>query len=122
MMNRAANRFVRTQGIGPSGAFFLRRMSSASSTLKDSYEYVLVEKREAVGLVTLNRPRALNALSDGLFDDLIHACNALDRDDSVGCMILTGSKKAFAAGADISEMKDRAFAHAYQKVRSENPW
>ena len=94
----------------------LRPSVRSMTTLKDSYEFVLVEKRDAVGLVTLNRPRALNALCDGLFDDLIHACNALDQDDSVGCMVLTGSKKAFAAGADISEMKDKMFAHAYQTV------
>ncbi|KAL7556356.1 hypothetical protein ACA910_006284 [Epithemia clementina (nom. ined.)] len=88
---------------------------SSVPTLKDAYEFVLVEKRDQVGLVTLNRPRALNALCDGLFDDLIHACRALDHDDGIGCMVLTGSKKAFAAGADISEMKDKTFAHAYQK-------
>lgn len=87
------------------------------STLKDSYEYVKVETKEnGVGLITLDRPKALNALCDALFDDLIHAATALDKDDSIGCLVLTGSQKAFAAGADISEMKDRTFAYAYQTV------
>ena len=95
-------------------SLFARR---TMSSLKDTYEFVKVEKRDNVGLVTLHRPRALNALCDALFDDLIHAFKSLDQDDSVGCMILTGSQKAFAAGADISEMKDKTFDHAYQKVR-----
>lgn len=110
-------RLLRTQACGHTGSIAFRMMSSSSPSsafLKDSYEFVLVEKREKVGLITLNRPRALNALCDGLFDDLIHACKAFDNDDSVGCMVLTGSKKAFAAGADISEMKDKSFASAYQ--------
>jgi enoyl-CoA hydratase/carnithine racemase len=88
--------------------------------LKDSYEYVTVEKRTerdaAVALITLNRPQALNALCDALFEDLIHAATSVDSDDSIGCLVLTGSTKAFAAGADISEMKDRTFDYAYKKV------
>lgn len=91
-----------------------------ASTLKDSYEYVKVERvlesetaTNGVGVVTLNRPKALNALCDALFDDLIHASNALDKDDQIGCMVLTGSEKAFAAGADIAEMSDREFSEAY---------
>lgn len=96
---------------------FLRNLSSS---LKDSYEYVLVEKRlpsedamNGVGVITLNRPKALNALCDGLFDDLIHAAKALDSDDQIGCMVVTGSSKAFAAGADISEMKEKEFVDVY---------
>lgn len=91
--------------------------------LKDSYEYVTVEKKNegAVALITLNRPKALNALCDDLFTDLIHAATALDKDEGVGCLVLTGSPKAFAAGADISEMKDRTFDYAYQKVSSSEP-
>ena len=66
-----------------------------STTLKDSYEHILVEKRdkEKVGLITLNRPKALNALCDALFDDLLHASQALNRDESIGCLVLTGSTK-----------------------------
>ena len=86
-------------------------------TLKDKYDYVEVEKTEGgVGLIRLNRPKALNALCDDLFKDLVHAGQALDADKDIGCMVLTGSTKAFAAGADISEMKDRTFDYAYQTV------
>jgi enoyl-CoA hydratase/carnithine racemase len=91
-----------------------------SSSLRSQYDYILVEKRldekqNGVGLITLNRPKALNALSDALFDDLIHAARALDQDDEVGCMVLTGSEKCFAAGADISEMSQREFSDVYQQ-------
>ena len=86
-------------------------------TLQDSYEYIKVEKTDGgVGVITLHRPKALNALCDDLFGDLVHAGQALDADPSIGCLVLTGSTKAFAAGADISEMKDRTFDVAYQTV------
>jgi len=90
----------------------------STTALKDSYEFVKVETRKdlGVGLITLDRPKALNALCDALFDDLIHAATALDEDDDIGCLVLTGSQKAFAAGADISEMKDRTFEFAYKNV------
>jgi len=94
---------------------------SFSTFLKDGYEYVKVEKREGgVGLITLNRPKTLNALCDALFEDLIHAGKALDSDESVGCMVLTGSQKAFAAGADISEMSTKTFDEVYSKVSKKN--
>lgn len=98
------------------------------SSLKESYEHILVDQhfpersgeeiekggKAGVGLITLNRPRALNALCDALFDDLIHAANALNEDADIGCLVVTGSKKAFAAGADIEEMSDRGFDVAYK--------
>ena len=86
-----------------------------SSSLKDSYDNILVDKQEedGVALITLNRPKALNALSDALLADVMHATAALDIDPSIGCMVLTGSKKAFAAGADISEMKSKSFEDVY---------
>jgi enoyl-CoA hydratase len=77
-----------------------------------SYETILVERRGAVGLITLNRPKALNALSDQLIAEIDAALGELDRDDSVGAVVLTGSDKAFAAGADIKEMLARDFAAA----------
>lgn len=75
-----------------------------TTTLKDSYENILVEKRvdEKVGMITLNRPKALNALCDALFDDLLHASRALNQDDSVGCLVLTGSTKGtYEQGQDL---------------------
>ena len=68
-----------------------------------------------VGVVTLNRPKQLNALNDQLMDELASALKAFDADDSVGCMIITGSEKASAAGADIGAMAHLGFADAYGK-------
>ena len=68
-----------------------------------------------VGIVTLNRPKQLNALNDQLMDELASALKAFDADDSIGCMIITGSEKAFAAGADIGAMASYGFADAYGK-------
>ena len=72
------------------------------------YEYILVERDERVGIVMLNRPKELNALSFSLVGELADALEAFDRDESIGCIVLTGSgEKAFAAGADIKEMADK---------------
>ena len=68
-----------------------------------------------VGIVTLNRPKQLNALNDQLMDELGRALKAFDADDSVGCIVLTGSEKAFAAGADIGAMANYSFADVYSK-------
>ena len=68
-----------------------------------------------VGIVTLNRPKQLNALNDQLMDELAAALKAFEADDSIGCMIITGSEKAFAAGADIGAMAQYSFADAYGK-------
>ncbi len=73
-----------------------------------------------VGVVTLNRPKALNALCSGLIEDVIHATKVFDGDDKVGCIILTGSEKAFAAGADIKEMSTLTFVDCYSKNLFEN--
>ena len=76
-----------------------------------SYETILSEKRGAVTLVTLNRPKALNALSSKVLEELIAAFAAFEADDTQGCLVLTGSgDKAFAAGADIKEMADKEAA------------
>ena len=68
-----------------------------------------------VGVVTLNRPKQLNALNDQLMDELATALKAFEADDTIGCMIITGSEKAFAAGADIGAMASYSFADAYGK-------
>ena len=72
-------------------------------------EMIQVEKRNAVGLIRLNRPQALNALCDQLMAELGEQLLAFDADPAIGAIVLTGSEKAFAAGADIKEMKDRTF-------------
>jgi len=75
--------------------------------------YELIEVRveaEKVGIITLNRPKALNALNSALMDELGTALKAFDADEAIGCMIITGSEKAFAAGADISAMAKFTFA------------
>lgn len=78
-----------------------------------SYENILVETRGAVGLVTLNRPQALNALCDALIRELGQALDAFEADDAIGAIVLTGSDKAFAGGADIKEMQNRSFVDVY---------
>ena len=78
-----------------------------------SYETIIVEARGAVTLVTLNRPQALNALNSMVLADLIAAFAAYDADNSQHCLVLTGSEKAFAAGADIKEMQSQGFADMY---------
>ncbi len=78
-----------------------------------AYENILVETRGRVGIIRLNRPQALNALSTKLIAEFSAAIDAFEADDAVGCMLVTGSEKAFAAGADIKEMADKTFIEAY---------
>jgi len=87
----------------------VRRMSTTE------YNYILTSRPEpAVALITLNRPKALNALCSPLFAELNQALREADADSSVSAIVLTGSERAFAAGADIKEMKDIQFADAYK--------
>ena len=78
-----------------------------------TYETILVETRGPVTLITLNRPQALNALNSQVLSELRDAARALDADESQGCAVITGSEKAFAAGADIKEMQAQGFADMY---------
>ena len=78
-----------------------------------TYEHILVERREAVGLITLNRPDALNALCAPLIKELGQALDGLESDDAIGAIVLTGSEKAFAAGADIKEMQPKTYMGCY---------
>ncbi len=78
-----------------------------------SFNTIQVEKRDRVGLVTLNRPKALNALCAELVAELEQALNALEADAEIAVIVVTGSEKAFAAGADIKEMKDRGFVDVF---------
>jgi enoyl-CoA hydratase len=78
-----------------------------------SYANIIVETKGRVGVIRLNRPQALNALNQALIAELIQAIDAFDADANVGCLLITGSDKAFAAGADIKEMADKTFIEAY---------
>ena len=79
-----------------------------------AYQFILAETRGRVGLVTLNRPQQLNALCDELVDQLGQTLDAFEADENIGCIVITGSEKAFAAGADIAAMKDFDYMKAYQ--------
>lgn len=78
-----------------------------------TYETILVERDQRVGIITLNRPQALNALNSQVMNEVTSAATELDDDPDIGAIIITGSAKAFAAGADIKEMADLTFADAF---------
>src|SRR5580692_9815032 len=78
-----------------------------------AYETILVEQDERVGTITLNRPQALNALNSQVMEEVTSAATEFDNDPGIGAIIITGSAKAFAAGADIKEMSALTFADAY---------
>src|ERR1700724_4081015 len=78
-----------------------------------TYQDILVEQRGRVGLIRLNRPQALNALNSQLNDELGRAVAAFDADAGIGCILLTGSDKAFAAGADIKEMAGKSAVEVF---------
>ena len=78
------------------------------------YQFIIADKHGKVGLITLNRPQQLNALCDALIDELGAALAAFEADETVGSMVITGSPKAFAAGADITAMKDWSYMDVYQ--------
>jgi len=80
-----------------------------------AYENILVETRGHVGLITLNRPKALNALSSPLMAELTEALDTFEADGNIRAMVLTGSEKAFAAGADIKEMQEKTWSEAYME-------
>ena len=80
-----------------------------------AYQNILVEKKGAVGLITLNRPDALNALNKALMDELTLALDDWEADDGIHCIVLTGSTKAFAAGADIKEMQPKSYMDVYRE-------
>ncbi len=87
-----------------------------------AYENILVETRGAVGLITLNRPDVLNALNARLMRDLGSALDAFEDDGAIGAIVITGSEKAFAAGADIKEMQDKSFAEVYSEDFITSDW
>ena len=78
------------------------------------YNNIIVETRENVGLITLNRPKALNALNKEAQEEIIAAAQSFDADEAIGAIVLTGSEKAFAAGADIKEMSSKSSVEMYK--------
>ena len=78
-----------------------------------AYENILVDTKGKTGLITLNRPKAMNALNSALMAEVGQALNKFDADSAIGCIVLTGSDKAFAAGADIKEMQEKTFIDVY---------
>src|SRR5688572_29706670 len=80
-----------------------------------AYGNITVETKGKVGLVTLNRPSALNALNGALIGELSQALDAFEADEGIGCIVITGSAKAFAAGADIKEMQAKTYMQAYKE-------
>jgi enoyl-CoA hydratase len=74
-----------------------------------TFEHIIVESKGAVGVITLNRPKMLNALSFGVFGEIAAAVDDLEADDRIGCIVVAGNEKAFAAGADIKEMQPKDF-------------
>src|SRR4051794_15468458 len=89
------------------GHIALRKPAQAGAMA--TFEYIIIENKGAVGIVTLNRPKLLNALSFGVFREIAAAIDDLEADDKIGCILLTGSERAFAAGADIKEMQPKTF-------------
>ena len=79
-----------------------------------AYETILTDTRGRVGLITLNRPQQLNALNDQLIGELNQALDAFEADEGIGAIVVTGSEKAFAAGADIKEMQAKTYMEAYK--------
>ena len=80
-----------------------------------AYNNIIVETRGNVGLITLNRPAALNALNAALVSEMSQAIDGFETDDAIGCIVITGSEKAFAAGADIKEMQSKTYMQAYKE-------
>lgn len=85
-----------------------------------AYENILVETDAGVGVIRLNRPKALNALNDALIAELSAALDAFEADDAIGCILITGSEKAFAAGADIKQMAEGQFSDFYKRDPFQN--
>ena len=87
-----------------------------------AYEVIIAEKRGAVGVITLNRPHAMNALNAQVMRELGEALDDFEADETIGAIVITGNEKAFAAGADIKEMKDKSFMDCYLEDFITSSW
>lgn len=106
---------LRRAGTTAATSYRIASLRSFSVSTPHSYEHIIVDTpKPSVVQITLNRPKALNALNSALFHEINEATQKADEDDTIGAIVLTGSEKAFAAGADIKEMKDKEFASAYK--------
>jgi enoyl-CoA hydratase len=103
-------------------ACVIRSSDHFSQEITVTYQNILVETRGRVGLITLNRPKALNALNDELMTELGAALLDFDGDESIGAIVLTGSEKAFAAGADIGAMKDWSYMDVFKSEYITRNW
>jgi enoyl-CoA hydratase len=97
-------------------------MDQSNASANKPYEMILVETQGRVGLITLNRPKALNALNDQLMDELGAALLTFDLDSNIGAMVITGSEKAFAAGADIGAMSQWSYMDVYKSDYITRNW
>jgi len=105
--------FSQVLKVAPKNPSVLFRQYCTSNS--SGYQYILTEKKGRVGFVTLNRPKALNALSDGLINEINNAVKLYQDDKDIGSIVITGSEKAFAAGADIKEMEKVTLPEAYNR-------
>lgn len=87
-----------------------------------SYEFILAEKRETIGIITINRPKSLNAICEGLVKELAAQLNEYETDNDIGAIVITGNEKAFAAGFDIAEIANKSFADIYLENYMGNDW
>jgi len=83
--------------------------------MSTKYKTILVDRHDKVLLITLNRPEAMNAINHALSNEVIEVCVEADKDESVGCIVITGSEKVFAAGADIKEMQSKTYAEVLEQ-------
>jgi enoyl-CoA hydratase len=109
----APRRPVRTRRSCPSGP--QQRILQRNIGVVMTYQNILVRTEGAVGIITLNRPQALNALNSPMMDEIAAVMDGFEADSAIRCVIITGSEKAFAAGADITEMAGKSFAEVYKE-------
>src|SRR5215216_3788221 len=115
----SAEVLAKAEGAKEGASYFpAQKSANTSSTLEDNvtaYQNIKTETKGRVGIVRLDRPKALNALCADLVRELGQALDAFEADPGIGCVVLTGSDKAFAAGADIKEMKDQTYQDVFLK-------
>ncbi len=100
--------------LSPEGELYRNIEACFLMEIEMAYETLKVETRGKVGLITLDRPKSLNALNTQMMEEMATVIDAFEKDKKIGCMVVTGSEKAFAAGADIKEMQPLSYAEAYE--------